>query len=77
MPRKGVLLSAICGILRRMTGKQLKAWRTRHKLSATLAAQMLGVSADTWARWERRAKLPLYVGLACAAISHGLPPAEG
>lgn len=58
----------------RMTGDDLKAWKKHHRLHSSLAAKMLGVSADTWTRWEAKEKLPAYVGLACAAISFGLPP---
>lgn len=55
----------------------MKAWRTRMKLSKAAAGRLFGVSQDTWARWEQRSELDRYIGLACAAISFGLPPAEG
>lgn len=57
-----------------MTGAELKAWRKKQRLHSTLAAKMFGVSADTWTRWEAKEKLPAYVGLACSAISLGIPP---
>lgn len=60
-----------------MTGSQLRKWRHRMKLKAADASKLFGVSPDTWARWEAKATLPRMVGLACAALSFGLPPAEG
>ncbi|WP_408611041.1 helix-turn-helix domain-containing protein [Caulobacter hibisci] len=60
-----------------MTGEQLKTWRTRMRLRAGEAAEALGVSRDTYRRMEGRLSLPKHIGLACAAISHGLPPAKG
>jgi predicted transcriptional regulator len=60
-----------------MTGEQLKAWRVRMRLRVGEAAEAIGVSRDTYRRMEQRDSLPKHFGLACAAISHGLPPAKG
>lgn len=60
-----------------MTGSELKAWRLRMKLKVGEAAERLGVSPDTYGRWERKADVGRLVALACAAISYGLPPARG
>lgn len=47
------------------------------RLKAREAAEALGVSADTYTRLERRDEVDKRTALACAAISHGLPPAKG
>lgn len=60
-----------------MTGAQLKAWRLRMRLKIGEAAEALGVSTDTYSRLERRSEVDKRTALACAAISHGLPPAKG
>ena len=67
----------ICGILCVMTGSQLKTWRKRLKLKAYEAAEALGVARDTYTRLEARREVDRRTALACAAIAHGLPPAEG
>ena len=60
-----------------MTGSQLKSWRLRLGMNLTQAADALGVSLDTYARMEKRPQQTKLTALACAAISHGLPPAVG
>lgn len=60
-----------------MTGEQLKAWRLRMRLRVNEAAEALGISPDTYGRLERRDAVDKRTALACAAISHGLPPAKG
>lgn len=60
-----------------MTGNDLKKWRKRMRLNVSEAAQALGVSPDTYARYERRPEVDRCIALACAAISFGLPPAIG
>lgn len=60
-----------------MTGDDLKSWRLRMRLKVREAADALGVSNDTYARLERRDEVDKRTALACAAISHGLPPAKG
>lgn len=61
-----------------MTGKHLRAWRKRMKLTVKEAAEQLGVSPATFSRWAATDQvLPRYVGLACAAVSLNLPPSEG
>lgn len=60
-----------------MTGNDLKAWRQRLRLKKHEAAKALGVSPDTYTRLEQRDELDLRTALACAAISHGLPPIGG
>lgn len=60
-----------------MTAAQFLAWMARVHLNIGQAAEVLGKSRDTIARYrtdgvpEREAKV---VGLACAAYAHGLPP---
>lgn len=60
-----------------MTGEGLKRWRKRMRLKVSEAAEALGVSVDTYARYERKPEVDRCVALACAAISFGLPPAIG
>jgi transcriptional regulator with XRE-family HTH domain len=65
---------------------QLIAWRhslastrrgQRH-LSALEAAQRLGVSRTAYRGYEAGTQpIPITVALACAALSHGLPPIGG
>lgn len=45
------------------------------KLSQKAACKVLGCSNASIVRWEHGlSSIPRYVALACAAISHGLPP---
>lgn len=60
-----------------MTGEQLKVWRLRMRLKRYEAAAALGMQPDSYARLEKRADVGKRTALACAAISMGLPPAEG
>lgn len=60
-----------------MTGAQFRTWRKRMKISITGAARLLGVSKATISRWDTIDELPAYVGLACAAISMGIPEVRG
>lgn len=58
-----------------MTGSDLVLWRATMKLSKLSAAKALGCSRVTLDKYESGASaIPLYVALACAAISYGLPP---
>ena len=56
-----------------MTGAQLKTWQTRHGYTYDSAAQALGMSRATYARYLSRADtLPRWLALACAAIDAGI-----
>lgn len=58
-----------------MMPASLKAWRDRHKLSRHAAAEQLGCSERSIRNWEGGVHMiPRYIALACAAVSHGLPP---
>ena len=47
-------------------------------MAGSEASMALGVSARTYIRWEASLEeLPRYVGLACAAISMGIPEVRG
>src|SRR5688572_4963455 len=37
----------------RSEGERLRTWRAEHGLSQAAAARLVGVDANTWARWER------------------------
>lgn len=56
-----------------MTAEDFNAWLALRGISGREAARQLGVSNDTVTRYKR-AGAPLYIALACAAISFGLPP---
>jgi transcriptional regulator with XRE-family HTH domain len=58
-----------------MTSEDFTAWRTGLGLKQKEAADRLGLAANTVRKYERgEADIPLYVSLACAAISYNLPP---
>lgn len=58
-----------------MTTVAFTAWRKRLGMTATAAAEALGCARNSISAWEiGRAKIPLYVALACAAIEAGLKP---
>lgn len=60
-----------------MTVESFIAWRKQRGLSARQAAFALGIHANTVYRWEQgdhSEDVPLYIALACGAISYGLPP---
>lgn len=51
----------------------LAAWRERMGYSARDACRALGCSRNAWAGWEKgTAKVPRYIGLACAALALGM-----
>ena len=53
----------------------LTAWRNRLGLNKTEAASALGLSRNAYAGYETGiTRIPLYIALACAALSYGLPP---
>lgn len=75
-----------------MTPESLKAWRLRLRPEALhsqpgkprrrhvtikAASEELGIGRHTYERFEAgTAKLPRWLGLACASIAHGLKPME-
>lgn len=60
-----------------MTPQSLKRWRQERKLSKAEAADRLGLSRNTYARYEQPgAAIPRIVALACAALAFSLPPME-
>jgi len=59
-----------------MTPASLTAWRERLGLNKSEAALRLGLSRNAYMGYEAGSKrIPLYIALACAAVSYGLPPA--
>jgi len=59
-----------------VTGASLLAWRSRHNYTQTAAALALGCARQSVINWEKQTErtLPMYIALACAAISHGIGP---
>lgn len=58
-----------------MTNEDFITWRNSLNLKQKDAADRLGLAANTVRKYERgEADIPLYVSLACAAISFNLPP---
>jgi len=59
-----------------LTGESFLAWRLRHSHSQTAAALALGCARQSVINWENKPDrtLPLYIALACAALSHGIGP---
>jgi transcriptional regulator with XRE-family HTH domain len=58
-----------------MTPASLTAWMTRLKLNKSEAASALGLARSTLDRYlAGSVAIPPYIGLACAAVAHGLPP---
>jgi DNA-binding XRE family transcriptional regulator len=51
------------------------AWRARLGFSKSEAARRLGLSRNSIIDYEAgKARIPVHVALACAALAHGLPP---
>jgi transcriptional regulator with XRE-family HTH domain len=67
-----------------MTPESLRAWRERMRWSQANAADALGLSAVGYRDYEKGKPLkgakprsiPKTVALACAAITHRIPPEE-
>jgi hypothetical protein len=67
-----------------MTPESLKAWRQRMRWSGATAAKELGLSVTGYFLYEKGKPLagkkpraiPKTVALACAAITHRIPPEE-
>lgn len=67
-----------------MTPESLRAWRARMRWSQSAAARELGLSRMGYSAYEAGAPLkgeaarsiPKTVALACAAITHRIPPEE-
>lgn len=58
-----------------MTGKEFIEWRTSMHLNRIEAAALLGMSRNSVTAYENDAvRIPNYIALACAALSHGLAP---
>jgi hypothetical protein len=47
------------------------AWEKRHKFNWQQTAEVLGCNKGTIYAWRKKGA-PFYIGLACAAIDHGL-----
>lgn len=57
------------------TGHALKQWRERMGYSQRDACEALGCSRGAWSGWEQGTQnVPLYIGLATAALALGLKP---
>lgn len=61
----------------RFSGSDLQSWRTAMDMNMGEAAEVLGISPDSYSRMEKRPVLTRRIALACYAISLGLPPAIG
>lgn len=71
-----------------MTPETLKAWRERQCWSKSMAARQLGLSITGYFQYEsgkplidnagkkKPRQIPKTVALACAAITHRIPPEE-
>lgn len=60
-------------ILVKMTSFELRSWQSRHGYTYNTAAEALGMSRATYARYLSSAEvLPRWLALACAAIDAGL-----
>ena len=58
-----------------MTAADFATWIERHHLTNIAASKALGCGVNTITNYLRPgAKIPRYIALACAAISHGIPP---
>lgn len=59
-----------------MTGKDLKEWRERFKLSQQRAADLIGCSRRAISQWESAPdeRVPKWLSMAVGAVSFGLPP---
>ncbi|WP_428142366.1 helix-turn-helix domain-containing protein [Delftia acidovorans] len=56
-----------------MRGADLRAWQSRHGYTYNTAAEALGMSRATYARYLSSPEvLPRWFALACAAIDAGL-----
>lgn len=55
-----------------MTSQDLRAWQTHMGHTYDSAAEALGVSRATYARYLQSSGIPRYIGLACAALSANL-----
>jgi len=56
-----------------MNTTDLRAWQSRHSYTYNTAAEALGMSRATYARYLSSAEvLPRWLALACAAIDAGL-----
>jgi transcriptional regulator with XRE-family HTH domain len=56
-----------------MTAADFNAWLSKTGLSDAEIARRLGCARNSIAAW-RASGAPLYIALAAAAISYGLPP---
>jgi len=56
-----------------MNAKDFCDWMQRMDINAVEFSKKTGISRNTVTRY-RREGTPLYIDLACAALSYGLPP---
>lgn len=58
-----------------MNAKELIAWRKKHKLSQSAAAELIGCSRRGLQLWEAGdSDIPKTVALAISAVQFNLPP---
>jgi len=57
-----------------VTGEQLASWRNYHQLTQPQLARLLGIHANTVARWEVGMRaIPPFLGLALETVQRELP----
>jgi hypothetical protein len=57
-----------------MTPADFRNWKAALGLTARSASAALGIAPNTVTKYSRDGtSIPRYVGLACAAVAHGLP----
>ena len=57
-----------------MTSADFAAWLEHQRFTYAEAARRLGCGPNSPRIWATGQKPPLYIALACSAISQGLPP---
>lgn len=59
-----------------MTGRDLKEWRERMKMTQADAAEAIGCSRRSIQQWEKDPDkdVPKWLAMAVGAVSYGLPP---
>lgn len=57
-----------------MKAEDLEAWRAKQGYSVRQACKVLDISQNRYQRFMAGMKIPEHIGLACSAISYGLPP---
>lgn len=57
-----------------MKNSDLEAWQKRLDFTYVSAANALGLSRATYARYLKDPNLPQWLALACAALEHNIKP---